>query len=145
MEPVRNSKLHNITQTGAKIKMEKFEDRLARMINALKTRAEREVCEYGSFKTVKESLKAQKPESLVRELTLQVTPLPKELKGEVENFEKLRYLELVGEGPQGQTSTVILKRGTKDDILKKLSENDLISKLAEKTDDFNISFREDQF
>ena len=133
MEPVRNSKLHNITQTGAKIKMEKFEDRLARMINALKTRAEREVCEYGSFKIVKESLKAQKPESLVRELTLQVTPLPKELKSEVENFEKLRYLELVGEGP------------TKDDILKKLSENDLISKLAEKTDDFNISFREDQF
>ena len=60
-------------------------------------------------------------------------------------MKKLRYLELVGEGPQGRPSTVILKRGTKDDILKKLSENDLISKLAEKTDDFNISFREDQF
>lgn len=145
MESIKPSKLNKITQTGAKIKMEKFEDRLARMIGALKNRAEREVCEYGSFKTVKENLKAQKPESLVRELTLQITPLPKELKGEVENFEKLRYLELVGEGPQGQTSSVILKRGTKDDILKKLSEDDLISKLREKTDDFNISFREDRY
>lgn len=145
MEPIKPSKLNKITQTGAKIKMEKFEDRLAGMIGALKNRAEREVCEYGSFKTVKENLKAQKPESLVRELTLQITPLPKELKGEVENFEKLRYLELVGEGPQGQTSSVILKRGTKDDILKKLSEDDLISKLREKTDDFNISFREDRY
>lgn len=143
MERINPAKLNKINQTGAKVKMEKIEDKISAMIKKLKTRAEREVCEYGSFKIVKENLQSQNKESLVKELTLQVTPLPNVLKGEVENFEKLRYLELVGEGPKGQTSSVILKRGTKDDILEKLDDKELMSKIQEKVDDFNISFRED--
>ena len=54
MDAINPSKLNNIAQTGAKIKMEKFEDKLSKMVKTLSTRAEREVCEYGSFKTVKE-------------------------------------------------------------------------------------------
>ena len=144
MEPIKPSKLNKISQTGAKVKMENFQDKILTLIQNLKTRAEREVCEYGSLKAVKENLKPQNSESLIKELTLQITPLPNVLKGEVENFEKLRYLELTGEGPLGQTSSVILKRGTKDEILKKLDDKDLSAKIQEKAEDFKISFREDQ-
>lgn len=144
MEPIKPSKLNKISKTGAKVKMENFQDKILTLIQNLKTRAEREVCEYGSFKAVKENLKPQNSESLIKELTLQITPLPNVLKGEVENFEKLRYLELTGEGPLGQTSSVILKRGTKDEILKKLDDKDLSAKIQEKAEDFKISFREDQ-
>ena len=67
MERINPAKLNKINQNGAKVKMEKIEDKISAMIKKLKTRAEREVCEYGSFKIVKENLQSQNKESLLKE------------------------------------------------------------------------------
>ena len=41
MERINPSKLNKISQTGAKVKMEKFENKISAMIKNLKTRANR--------------------------------------------------------------------------------------------------------
>ncbi len=143
MDAINPSKLNRINHTGAKIKMEKFEDKLVNMIDTLKTRAEREVCEYGHFREVKEIIKNTDSKSLVKDLTLQITPLPHLLKGQVENFEKLRYLELVGTGEKGQTERVILKRGTKDEIMSALKDENILSRIQHNVNEFKTSFLED--
>ncbi len=143
MDAINSSKLNKIPQTGVKIKMEKFDDKLSQMVKTLTTRAEREVCEYGSFKTVKESIKSTDTNNLVQDLTLQVTPLPHVLKSETPNFEKLRYLELVGTGSKGQSESVILKRGTKEEIMSALKDENLLERLQKNTEEFKTSFLED--
>lgn len=143
MDAINPAKLNKTNHTGAKIKMKKFEDKLTQMVNALKTRAEREVCEYGSFKAVRENIKTTDKNSLLQDLTLQITPLPHVLKNETQNFEKLRYLELVGTGSKGQQESVILKRGTKDEILNALKDENLLERLQKNTAEFKTSFLED--
>lgn len=143
MDAINPSKLNKIPQTGAKIKMEKLEDKLSEILKTLTVRAEREVCEYGSFKTVKESIKNTDANSLVQDLTLQITTLPHVLKSETPNFEKLRYLELVGTGSKGQSESVILKRGTKKEIMEALKDKNLLERLQKNTDEFKTSFLED--
>lgn len=143
MDAINPSKLNKVPQTGAKIRMEKFDDKLSQMVKTLTTRAEREVCEYGSFKIVKESIKNTDANSLVQDLTLQITNLPHVLKGETPNFEKLRYLKLVGTGSKGQSESVILKRGTKDEILNTLKDENFLERIQKNTDEFKTSFMED--
>ena len=85
MDAINPSKLNRINHTGAKIKMEKFEDKLVNMIDTVKTRAEREVCEYGHFREVKEIIKNTDSKSLVKDLTLQITPLSEPAKKAKQN------------------------------------------------------------
>lgn len=143
MDAINPSKLNNIPQTGAKIKMERLEHSLSEMVKALTARAEREVCEYGSFKTVKENIISNDAKDIVKEISLQITPLPNVLKDETPNFAKLRYLELVGTGSKGQKESVILKRGTKDEILNTLKDENLLERIRQNTDEFKTSFLED--
>ncbi len=143
MDAINPAKLNKINHTGAKIKMEKFEDKLSQMVKSLTARAEREVCEYGSFKNVKEVVESSEPKSVVKDVTLQVTPLPTILKSEVENFEKLRYLQLTATGSKGQQESVILKRGTKDEIMAELNSDNLIERIQKNTQEFKTSFLED--
>lgn len=143
MDAINPAKLNRISQTGAKLKMEKFEENLSAIVKKLRNRAEREVCEYGSFKTVKENLKPSDDKEIIKDLALQITPLPRALKDEVENFEKLRYLELVAKGPKGQKESVILKRGEKDEILNTLNQDNLLERIKSNTEEFKSSFLED--
>ncbi len=143
MEPINLGKLNNIARTAAKGKVDSFEERTRRVVNQLKEHAEREVCEFGPFKTVRVNASAVNPKDALQDLILQITPLPKSLKNEVANFEKLRYLELIGEGSMGQQESVILKRGTKKEILAKLNEEDFVNKVLEKAKEFRVSFIED--
>jgi len=143
MDAINPAKLNKIPQTGAKIKMEKFEDKLAQIVKTLTYRAEREVCEYGSFKNVKENIPSENPKDIIKDISLQITPLPNVLKGEIPDFEKLRYLELSATGSKGQKENVILKRGTKEEILKALAEENLPDRLKKNINDFKLSFMED--
>ena len=95
------------------------------------------------FRIVRVNASAVNPKDALQDLILQITPLPKSLKNEVANFEKLRYLELIGEGSMGQQESVILKRGTKKEILAKLNEEDFVNKVLEKAKEFRVSFIED--
>jgi len=143
MEPINPAKLNKVSHTGRKINPETFENRLSKMIDTLKTRAEREVCEYGPFKTVSENLKSKDRSDILQEIYLQVTPLPMSLKGRTPNFEKLRYLELAGIGNKGQQESVILARGTKGEIMKKLNDINFSEKVQNEIDEFKTSFLED--
>ena len=143
MDAINPSKLNKIPQTGAKIKMEKLEDKLSQMITTLTARAEREVCEYGTFKSVQESIQNANKNEILQGVTLQITTLPRVLKDETPNYEKLRYLELVGIGSKGQQESVILKRGTKNEILETLKEANLLERIKSNTSEFKISFLED--
>ncbi len=143
MESIKPAKLNKVSHAGRKIHPETFENRLSKMIDTLKVRAEREVCEYGTFKTVSENIKSKNKSDIIQEIHLQVIPLPKSLKENTPNFEKLRYLELTGTGNKGQKESVILARGTKDEIMKKLNDINFSEKVQNEIDEFKISFLED--
>ena len=142
MDAINPSQLNKIPQTGAKIKMEKLEDKLSQMITTLTARAEREVCEYGTFKSVQESIQNANKNDILQGVTLQITTLPRVLKDEIPNYEKLRYLELVGIGSKGQQESIILKRGTKNEIMETLKEANLLERIKSNTNEFKISFLE---
>ncbi len=142
MEPINLGKIKTMAKPTGSKKIDSFEERLFNIIKDLKNRVEREVCEYGSFKNVRESISTSDPKDILKGLTIEIKPLPKILKDEVKNFEKLRYLELTGEGPLGQKESVILKRGTKEEILAKVKEEDFYNQILDKTKEFRISFLE---
>lgn len=141
MDAINPTNHTKVNYTGAKFKMESFEDNITNLITNLKNRAEREVCEYGSFAPVNEKFQVKDAKLLVDKLILRITPLPRELKSEVENFEKLRYLELVGVSQNGTRDRLILKRGTKEEILKKLEEKDLSDNLQKTIKEISDNFR----
>ena len=117
MEPINLGKLNKIVKPTTQGKIDSFEERTRRVVNQLKEHAEREVCEFGPFKTVRVNASAVNPKDALQDLILQITPLPKSLKNEVANFEKLRYLEL--------------------------NEEDFVNKVLEKAKEFRVSFIED--
>ena len=101
MEPIKLGKIKNMAKPTGSKKIDSFEERLFNIIKDLKDRTEREVCEYGSFKTIRESIPIKNPKDALQDVIIEIKPLPKVLKEEVENYEKLRYLELIGEGSMG--------------------------------------------
>lgn len=143
MEPINLGKIKTMAKPIKKAKIDSFEERLSYIVNDLKNRVEREVCEYGSFKTVRENVPLSNPKDALQEIVIEIKPLPKVLKDEVENFEKLRYLEVTGEGIMGQKESVILKRGTKEEILAKVKEEDFYNQVLKKVNEFRTSFLED--
>ncbi len=143
MEPIKLGKIKNMAKPTGSKKIDSFEERLFNIIKDLKDRTEREVCEYGSFKTIRESIPIKNPKDALQDVIIEIKPLPKVLKEEVENYEKLRYLELIGEGSMGQKESVILKRGTKEEILAKVKEEDFYNQVLDKTKEFRTSFLED--
>ena len=143
MEPIKLGKIKNMAKPTGSKKIDSFEERLFNIIKDLKDRTEREVCEYGSFKTIRVSIPIKNPKDALQDVIIEIKPLPKVLKEEVENYEKLRYLELIGEGSMGQKESVILKRGTKEEILAKVKEEDFYNQVLDKTKEFRISFLED--
>lgn len=143
MDAINPSKLNRVSHKGAKMKAETFESKLLKMIDNVKVEAERRVCEYGSFAPVKSNVLAKDKSELLQEVVLQVVPLPKSLKEKTPNYEKLRYLELVGTGNKGQIETVILARGTKDEIMQKLNDVTLSARVQDEVDEFRRSFLED--
>lgn len=143
MEPINLGKIKSMAKPTSSKKIDSFEERLSNVVRNLKDRVEREVCEYGPFKAVKETVPLSSPKDVLKNITIEIKPLPKVLKEEVENFEKLRYLEVTGEGSKGQKESVILKRGTKEEILAKVKEEDFCNQVLEKTKEFRTSFLED--
>lgn len=143
MDAINPTKLNRVSHKGAKLKAETFENKLSKMIDNVRVEAERRVCEYGSFAPVKANVLAKDKSELLQEVVLQVVPLPKSLKEKTPNFEKLRYLELVGTGNKGQIESVVLARGTKDEIMQKLNDITLSSKVQDEVDEFRRSFLED--
>ena len=143
MDAINPTKLNRVSHKGAKLKDETFENKLSKMIDNVRVEAERRVCEYGSFAPVKANVLAKDKSELLQEVVLQVVPLPKSLKEKTPNFEKLRYLELVGTGNKGQIESVVLARGTKDEIMQKLNDITLSAKVQDEVEEFRRSFLED--
>ena len=143
MDAINPSKLNRVSHKGAKLKAETFENKLSKMIDNVRVEAERRVCEYGSFAPVKANVLAKDKSELLQEVVLQVVPLPKSLKEKTPNYEKLRYIELVGMGNKGQIESVVLARGTKDEIMQNLNDVNFPSKVQDEVEEFRRSFLED--
>ena len=143
MDAINPAKLNRVTHRGAKIKTETFENKLSKMVDNLLGEAERRVCEYGSFAPVKANVLAKDKSELLQEVVLQVVPLPKSLKEKTPNYERLRYVERIGYGNKGQVESVVLARGTKDEVLQKLNDINFPSKVQEEVEEFRRSFLED--
>jgi len=143
MDAINPAKLNRVSHKGARVKAETFENKLSKMIDNVRVEAERRVCEYGSFAPVKANVLAKDKSELLQEVVLQVVPLPKSLKEKTPNYEKLRYLELVATGNKGQIESVVLARGTKDEIMQKLNDITLSSKVQDEVEEFRRSFLED--
>ena len=109
-----------------------FEEKVQKMVDDLSARAEREVPEYGDFKTVYEVIKDDSPNSRVLGYALKIR------KPNLQNSEKLRGLEaVVYDSYSDYQSERVIAKGSKEDILKTLKDEDLAKKLTKAFDELS--------
>ena len=109
-----------------------FEEKVQKMVDDLSARAEREVPEYGDFKTVYEVIKNDSPNSRVLGYALKIR------KPNLQNSEKLRGLEaVVYDSYSDYQSERVIAKGSKEDILKALKDEELAKKLTKAFDELS--------
>lgn len=125
-----NMKINKIQEISTKgiqrmqQKIEPFEEKVQNLVNRLLERAEREVPEYGDFRTVFETLKSENKNMRATDYALKIC------KPNLKNAEKLRGLEAVAyDAKSGYKSEVVLAQGSKADILNSLRQQDLPKQL----------------
>ena len=133
MDRINHNKIQNTEFGGIKPPVKgtvKMEEQIKVIIENILKRAEREVPEYGEFKSVYEEFKnTDNKLRNVTEFKLRITKPPKNIEGN----ETMRYLELAAyNSPSPYVAERVICAGSKDEILKELKNPDLYEKIKEK-------------
>lgn len=118
--------------------VKKMEEYIKNMVENLLKRAEREVPDYGDFKTVFEEFKNPDKSLCVSDFLLKIVKPPKNIDG----HEKLRNLELVAyKLPSPYMAEKILASGSKNEIIKQLNSTDIMNIIKEAAESlaYNLS------
>lgn len=128
MEKINFNKKSNIKFDGVPKKDMNIEELLKKSLKKIHSRAEREVPEFGDFKTVEETFENSDKSISATNYSITITKTPKN----IENNEKLRDVVITAySNPSVYKAQRLIAVGEKEDILKKLTSKEFLQEIKE--------------